>query len=216
MGVQPGPGSGPADSEPSQPLGRGLDPRRVALHRFGVRAEFLPQADGDGVLQMRAPRFNDVVELDRFFVQRLGQVFQDAQQFVQPPQASETDGGRDGVVCGLRHVDVVVRVDAVLPELSAHDLRGAVGDDFVDVHVVAGPRARLEGVHDELIVPPPGDDFVRGLDDGRGPLVVEQAEVAVDFGGRPFDRRHGPDEGAARPESADREVVHRALGLRAV
>lgn len=42
----------------------------------------------------------------------------------------------EGVVGGGGHIDVVVGVDRLFGSLfTAEDLDGAVGDDFVDVHV---------------------------------------------------------------------------------
>ena len=64
---------------------------------------------------MRASRFDDVIELIRFGVQRSDQVIQHAEQLIQAPQATQPDGGRDGVVGRLGHIDVVVRVHAIFP-----------------------------------------------------------------------------------------------------
>ena len=45
------------------------------------------------------------------------------------------------------------------------DLGGAVGDHFIDVHIVTRPGARLDGVHDKLVVPLAIDHFLRRFDD---------------------------------------------------
>ena len=68
---------------------------------------------------------------------------------------------------------MVIGVDAIFPKLAAHDLCGTIGDDFVDVHVVTGARTRLDGIDHELVVPLPIDDFLRGLDDGVGALMIQ-------------------------------------------
>ncbi len=115
MSVQAGAGRRAADTQPPQPLRGKPDFFDVALNRFGIRAEFLPQPHRYGVLQMRAPAFDHVVKFARLscssarwrFVQR-------ADQFIQPPQAPQPDRGRDRVVGGLRHIDVIVRVDGLL------------------------------------------------------------------------------------------------------
>ena len=82
----------------------------------------------------------------------------------------------------------VVGVDglALLCQAKAEQFVGPVGDDLVEVHVVAGSGPGLDGVDDELVGPPSGDHLVGGGHDrpghvGRGDgavaggLVGEQA-----------------------------------------
>ncbi len=73
---------------------------------------------------------------------------------------------REGIVRRLRQVDVIVGVDWFLrPHLTARQLDGAVGDDFVDVHVGLRPAASLPDPQRELIVELAGNDFVDSFDD---------------------------------------------------
>ena len=44
-------------------------------------------------------------------------------------------------------------MDAVFARFAPQELCGAVGNDLIDIHMVAGPRARLEGIDNELVVP---------------------------------------------------------------
>ena len=58
----------------------------------------------------------------------------------------------DKVVCGLCHVDVVIRVDNGIITLgAAQDFDGAVCDDFVCVHISTRSGAALDAVNDELV-----------------------------------------------------------------
>ncbi len=57
-------------------------------------------------------------------------------------------------------------MDTVLAQPAAQDLGGPVGDDLVDIHIVAGAGAGLEGIHDKLVVPFAFDHFLGGLADG--------------------------------------------------
>ena len=58
----------------------------------------------------------------------------------------------DNVVCGLWHVDVVIRVDNGIITLgAAQDFDGAVCDDFVCVHISTRSGAALDAVNDELV-----------------------------------------------------------------
>ncbi len=165
---------------------------------------------------MGAPRLDDLIKLDRLLAQRGCQLIHHIQQLVQPPQRPQADGGGDGVVGGLGHVDMVVRVDPVFAQLAAQDLGGPVGDHLVGVHIVAGAGAGLERVDDELVIPAPIDDLLGSLDDGSGARFIQQPQVAVDFGGSALDGCHRPDERPPGAQPGDGEIVHGALGLHAV
>ena len=106
---------------------------------------------------------------------------------------------------------MVIRVDPVLPGLAAQDLGGAVGNHLVGVHVVAGAGARLEWIDDELVIPAPFDHLLRRLDDRLRPVVVEQAQVAVDFRRGALDGRHRPDKCPPGAQTRDREIEYGAL-----
>ena len=55
----------------------------------------------------------------------------------------------DNVVCGLCHVDVVIRVDNGIITLgAAQDFDGAVCDDFVCVHISTRSGAALDAVNE--------------------------------------------------------------------
>ena len=66
---------------------------------------------------------------------------------------------------------------------ATHQLDGAIADDFVDVHVGLGARARLPDDQREVVVVERAvDDLVAGLADGVSHFGVETV-VAVDLGG---------------------------------
>src|SRR5439155_22857119 len=70
--------------------------------------------------------------------------------------------------------DVVVRMHRlVLATLAAQQLVRAVGEDLVTVHVVRRPRARLVGIHDEVVAVMPRQYFVRRPHNRVGELRVE-------------------------------------------
>ena len=60
----------------------------------------------------------------------------------------DVHGGGEGIVGGLRHVDMVVGVQKLL----ARDVVAAVGDDLVGVHVGLGAAARLPHHQREVVV----------------------------------------------------------------
>ena len=91
------------------------------------------------------------------------------------------NGGREHIVRGLPHVDVVVGVDRLLlvEAIAAGHLDGAVTDDLVGVHIGRGARAGLVDVDGELIVPLSGRHLPRSLLNGVGHLLVDDLEPGV-------------------------------------
>src|SRR5690349_23380504 len=69
-------------------------------------------------------------------------------------QRGQADGGRDHVVGGLRHVDVIVGMHRLVrAALPAQQLVRAIGEHLVTVHVVRGAdrkSTRLNSSHVEI------------------------------------------------------------------
>jgi hypothetical protein len=91
-------------AQPRRPLS--TDPRRrrvgrppdaipVARHGGRIAAEFLPEANGYGVLQVGPAGLDDRIECGGFRLERQRQVGDGAEQFIQPPQAPQADRRRD-------------------------------------------------------------------------------------------------------------------------
>ncbi len=183
----------------------------------GVTAEFLSQADGRGVLQVRAPDFEHVVEFRRLLLQRARQFGQGRDQRpLDPFQRRQVNGRRNGVVAGLAAVDVVVGMDQFAAALAAEQFAGPVGDDLVGVHIGRGARAGLENIQHELPVPLAVNDFLRGLGDGLGQFGIQVAQFLVGQRRVFLDQSQRPDEPPRKAQVADGKVLHRARGLRAV
>jgi hypothetical protein len=123
---------------------------------------------------------------------------------------------RDHVVRRLAHVHVVVRVHQLRADLAAQDLRRAVRDHLVRVHVGRGARAGLEDVDHELVVVLAVGDLAGRLLDRPAHLVVQLAEALVRFRRGELHQPDRPDETPAEAVAADREVQHGALRRRAV
>src|SRR5205085_274576 len=80
--------------------------------------------------------------------------------------------GRECVVRGLTHIDVVVRVYWLLAaDFAAEQLNRAVRQYLVDVHVRLGARTRLPYIEREVFIELSGDRLIGGAHDGvRFPL----------------------------------------------
>jgi hypothetical protein len=122
---------------------------------------------------MLTAAFDYVIKFNRFFLETQRQISQRLQQLRQAPETTQANSGGDGVVGGLGHVDMVVRVDRFVGSIQwiIQYLVGAIGDDCVDVHVVAGTSAGLNRVYHELILETAVYHFIgclsNGLGDGR-------------------------------------------------
>src|SRR6266480_5359864 len=149
-----------------------------------------------------------------FRQERPRQAAHGVEQRGQLGQRGQTDRGRDHVVRGLGHVDVVVRMHRLVrATLAAKQLVRAVGEDLVTVHVVRGARPRLVGIHHELVAVFAGQHLVSRPHDRVGELGVETSGLLVREGGGLLDPNDGVHERRERQELGDGEVLAGPLGL---
>ena len=121
------------------------------------------------------------------------------------------------VVGGLAAVDMVVGVDqGVVPLLAPQQLNGPVGDDLIGVHVQAGARAPLDGVHNKGVVELAVHNLPAGLDNGAGHPFVQQSDLVVGDGRGHFDLRDGVDNLRVHAQPRDGKVLRRPQGLHPV
>ena len=147
------------------------------------------------------------------------EAFQGRQQFLGDRLTDrDVNGGREHVVGGLAHVDVVVGVDRLflVEAIAAGQLDGPIADDLVGVHVRRGAGARLVNINGKLVVVFAGGDLARGQDDGLSEGGREFAEIAVGDGGGDLDQAEGVDQAARQRLAGNGEIVHGTLRLGAV
>ncbi len=129
----------------------------------------------------------------------------------------DVHGSGEGVVGGLRHVDVIVGMNRLLAaQFAAGDLNGAIGDHFVDVHVGLGAAAGLPDAKREVFIPLSGDDFVCCLSDQVGFFFGELAKIAIDERGGFFQNAKGANQLGRHGVFADGKVNQRARRLCAI
>ena len=97
--------------------------------------------------------------------------------------------------------------------MIAQDLVDPAGNHLVGIHVVTRSGASLEGIHDELAIPPAIDDLLRCLDDGLAPIATEQPQIHVDNGSGLLDDSYTPHECAIGFHPADGKVLDGTHGL---
>lgn len=155
----------------------------VKLH--DVAGEFLAEGERNGVHQVSATDFDDVVELDGFGMERLAELCDSGNESVDELfGGGDVHGRGEGVVGRLGHVDVVVGMNRFFGSHdSAGDFNGAVGDDLIGIHVGLGAAPGLPDAERKMVIEFSGDDFVGGLFDEGGEFGRKLAEVSVDEGG---------------------------------
>ena len=95
--------------------------------------------------------------------------------------------------------------------LVAQDLGGAVGYNFVDVHVGGGAGASLEYIDDKVVFQVAVNDVLGSGDYGVADLFVERTKLHVDQSGDLFDLGEAAVEGVGEAEGTDGEVEDGAL-----
>ena len=179
--------------------------------------EFLSQTDGDSVLHLGAPDLDHMVEFFCF----LGKCLVKPQQFFlqdsKKPERSHLPGGWDHVVGGLAAVHMIVGIHyRIVSLLPAQDLNSPVGDHFVGVHIKRRAGAALDGVNNKILVKFPFDDLIAGLDNGSGPILVQDADLTVGDGSRLLDIGQTVDDLRVHVKPGDMEILCRPQALYAV
>ena len=177
----------------------------------GVAQELLPQPYGGCVLQVGTSGLDDGPEFLGLLLQLSRQVFQSGDQvFPDGEQGGQVDRGGNDVVGRLAHIDVVIGVDQTGTKITAQELAGPIGDDFVGVGVCRGTGAGLEDVQHEVAVELSVYDFLGRSHDGIANALVEQAQGHIAAGGGLLDETKGADEGSRETQAADGKVQHGA------
>lgn len=217
MGVDAGADRGAAEADFAEEVLGVANGFSGAIYGRRVGAELLSESDGYGVHHMRSARCDHPIEFASFSPQRGLELGRRSEQFVGEEQGSEAHGGGKNVVGGLAEVHVIVGMDdGVVAARAAENFDGAIGDDFVGVHVEGDAGAGLVDVDEELIVQFAGDDFVGGANDGVGDFCGDEFEFAIGEGGGFFDAADRFDEQRVGAIAADGIIFDGALRLNAV
>ena len=215
MGVNSGAHRGAADGQFPEMVAQFFQTAHSVGNLAGVAAEFLPQTDGGGVLEVGAPDLDDLVEFVGFGFQNPVQVLQGHQQIALDRfQSGQVHGGGNHVVAGLPHVDVVVGMHGMaIADFPAQEFVGAIGKHLIGVHVGGGSRTGLEDVHHKLVIQLTFHHLFGGFFDSVRQGAVQLAKFFVGAGRRQLQHAQGPDIAARESEIADRKIFNSALSL---
>jgi len=199
----------------------GLNALDVAVELSDVAGELLAQSERSSILQVGAANLDQVLELLDLLLQSVAQGLEGGQEGVlELDNGGNVHDGREGVVGGGRHVDVIVGVDGLLgTHGTAQDLNGAVGDDLVGVHVGLGTGAGLPDDQREVVQQLTLSDLSGGLLDSLTDLGVWvlltadsiQCEDATPT--KTVLHVHGSGSTLENTESLDHGGGHAVLGL---
>ena len=125
-------------------------------------------------------------------------------------------GGGKGVVRTLAGVHVVIGADQLADaKIGAQQLRCAICQNLIYVHVGLGARSCLPDHQWELVFHNAGKDLVAAPDDGVHFFRGQNFQLAVGQRGCFFDQRVGVHEFPRHLLAADGEIFQAALRLRA-
>src|SRR6476659_8697112 len=215
--VESGADGGAADGEVKQALARVLDVCQTCLELGGVPRPLLADRQRYRILEVGAADLDDLHPfggLRRDLAAQRGHAGD--QRVVDRGDCSNVHRGGEGVVAALAHVHVVVRSHRLLAaQLAAQKLDGAIGQDLVDVHIALGARTGLPDIERELVIKLARYRLVGRLDDRFGTPWLQPPGLFVDHRACLLDQTVGSVYPDGHVVVADREVLQRALRLRA-
>ena len=127
---------------------------------------------------------------------------------LHPDGRRHVHGRGKRVIRGLRHVDVVVRMNRPLAaKRRAGELAATVRDDLVDVHVELSAAAGHPYMQREHVVMLPSEDLITHPNDEAVLLIVETPFVVVYIGGSLLQGRIRRDHLARDQIGSDAEML---------
>ncbi len=125
-------------------------------------------------------------------------------------------GGWESVVGGLSLVDMVVWVNRFLVPASIGgypgDLRTAVGNHLIGIHVGRSAGSGLININREMVIELSPVDFLCGLLNESSLFRRDMAEFPVDPGSGPLDQSEGVDDAGLHRFPGDRKIQDGSLG----
>jgi hypothetical protein len=213
--VDPGTDCGAAQRQRINAVQRRLYAREVIRQHRSIARPFLPKREGRRVLHVGAADFDDAGPLSGFGRDRITQPGDcRGKPFGDMGRRRNVHRRRKGVVRGLRHVDVVIRMHRLLAaERRAGVLAAPIGNHLVDVHVELRPAARHPDVKREHFPMLAGEDLVARRNDQPVDSIIEPAGGVVCMRRGFFQDGIGLDHFTRHQIRANAEMLERTLRL---
>ena len=155
-----------------------LDIGDCVAERGCVAGPLLADGERGGVLEVSAADLHDRVPLAGLLVQGLLQALESRDGLLDRHLVGgDVHRSREGVVGGLPHVHVIIRVDGLLrAERAADELDASIRHDLIHVHVRLRARPGLPHVQREVEVEGAADDLIA---DSLDELALPRREAVV-------------------------------------
>ena len=203
-----------AQSQLPQGGQRSQDQKLIPLQAGTPAGDLLGEGDGRGILQVGAAGFDDALVFPLKAQEGGGQLVHGGDHPVlQGQDCRDMHGGGEGIVGGLGHIHIVIRVQELLPR----DLIAPVRDHLVGVHIALGAGAGLPDHQGKMLHERTGDHLIAGGGQGfqLGPGHLLRSQGMVGHGGRLLQDAEGLDDlpGHGLDAHTDGEIGPGALGL---
>lgn len=188
----------------------------IAGECFGVGLEFETQRSEDGILELRAPDFDDVVHAGPRLPQRELERLQRGQEFLDLAMERNAESRRTDVIRRLLIIDVIERRNArIVPQRFMEHLQSAVRNHLVDIHIEGCSGSPLEGIDDDVVIELPIAHLPACLQNGIGLLgvILPCAEFSGSRGTREFDVSHGMNPSSVDMPPRDFEIIEASCGM---
>ena len=209
--VEAGADRSTADSELPEMIG-GLENLCSRLLEHAAPAgDFLAETDRNGILQMRAADLQHIMILLLETLHRRDQRVDRRDELrVNREHRGHVHRCREGVIRGLGHIDMIVRMDLQLRMIMHRDMC----DDLVHIHVRLRAGAGLPYLQRKLLRVLAAADIAAGIRDGLRLCLRKLAECMVRGRRGGLQHREGVNHLARDRLRADTEILQRTLGLR--
>ena len=186
----------------------------ASFHGIGICHKLLPQADGNRILHLRPPHFDDAVKGFGFGIKRLLQGNQLLAKPLQQAQRCEFSGGGDHIIGRLPAVHMVVGMHQGIVSLGAsQQFNRPIGNHFIGIHIHGGSGTALNRVYHKLVVKLSRCNFIARPDDGIGNAGFQPPGIPIGNGGSLFDTGKTVYKFLMERQAGNREISLCAQGL---
>ena len=181
-----------------------------------VSGELLSEGQRNSVLKVGASDFYDRHEFIALDFEFFKESFECGQKLADDHfRRGNVHRSREGVVRGLRHIDVVVRMNGLFCAFfAAEQFVCTVGDHLVDVHIALGSASGHPDFEGELSVIIAVEDFIACAENCGTELFGEESKFKIGFRRSFFNENESADDFERNEIVSDIEMEERTLSLR--
>ena len=158
--------------------------------------------------------FQHILEFLALLIEGICQVFQGNNKLFGAHQSADTDGCRNNIVSGLRHIGMVIRADIIIiAARTAENFQSTVADYFVRIHIEGCSCTALNRIGRELVVQLAADDIIAGLHHSITDFFIQKTDFHIGQGRSFFYHTQGFDKKRIGSITCNLKVFHGTHGL---